>query len=343
MVESKKALITGITGQDGSYLAELLLSKGYEVHGLIRRSSSSNTSRINHILNQIVIHYGDLSDSDQINPIMTTIKPEEIYNLAAQSHGGLSFDMPEYTGNITGLGTTRLLESMRKYNSSARFYQASTSEMFGNARPPQSEETPLHPTSPYACAKVYAHWMVRNYRDGYKMFATNGILFNHESPRRGEVFVTRKITLALANIARGNQNSLELGNLITKIDWGFAPEYVEGMWKMLQLKSPGDYVLGTESTNSVQKFVDLAFDYVGLRKEIHLKTTKTMMRPVDEKILKADADRATNAFNWCPEISMEDLVKIMIDADFRKVGLKPKGEGDNRIMDVFKNKWWKGD
>lgn len=343
MVESKKALITGITGQDGSYLAELLLSKGYEVHGLIRRSSSSNTSRINHILNRIHIHYGDLSDSDQIVPIMTTVKPEEIYNLGAQSHGGLSFEMPEYTGNITGLGTTRLLEAMRKHNSSARFYQASTSEMFGNAKPPQTENTSFHPTSPYACAKLYSYWMVRNYRSGYNAFAVNGILFNHESPRRGEIFVTRKISLALANIMARNQNYLELGNLTTKIDWGFAPEYVEGMWRILQMNEPDDYVLGTGVTHPVKDFVDAAFKYTGLDKKLHLKTARSEIRPIDEKILKAGTLRANIAFDWNPKIGMEDLVKIMIDADFRKLGLVPKGEGDAIIKKVFKNKWWKGD
>jgi GDPmannose 4,6-dehydratase len=343
MVESKKALITGITGQDGSYLAEFLLSKGYEVHGLIRSSSTSNTSRIQHILNRIVIHHGDLSDSDTIAPVMSSVKPDEIYNLGAQSHGGLSFEMPEYTGNVTGLGTTRILEAMRKHNSSARFYQASTSEMFGNAPPPQSENTPLHPTSPYACAKAYSYWMVKNYRKGYGMFATNGILFNHESPRRGETFVTRKITLALANIMARNQNYLELGNLSTKIDWGFAPEYVQGMWQILQMTDPDDYVLGTGKTHSVQTFVDTAFKYTGLEKKLHMKYAKYGARPIDEKILKAGTLRANIAFDWSPEIGMDDLVKIMIDADFRKLGLTPKGEGDKIIKKVFKNKWWKGD
>lgn len=259
MTESKKALITGITGQDGSYLAELLLSKGYEVHGLVRRASSSNTSRINHIIKDVVLHYGDLSDSDRINLLMVTVKPDEVYNLAAQSHVGISFDMPEYTSNITGIGTTRLLESIRKNNPTARFYQASSSEMFGNAAPPQSETTPFEPLSPYATSKVYSYWMVRNYRDAYKIFGVNGILFNHESPRRGEIFVTRKISLGIANILAGKQKYIELGNLDAKRDWGFAPEYVEQMWAMLQLNKPSDFVVGTGMTHTVQEFVDAAF------------------------------------------------------------------------------------
>jgi GDPmannose 4,6-dehydratase len=343
MTETKTALITGITGQDGSYLAELLLSKGYEVHGLVRRSSSVNTSRIAHILNRIHVTYGDLSDSDQIIPLISKVKPDEVYNLGAQSHGGLSFEMPEYTGNITGLGTTRLLEAVRKNSPSTRFYQASTSEMYGAATPPQNELTGFHPSSPYSCAKLYSYWMVRNYRDAYKMFTCNGVLFNHESPRRGEIFVTRKITLALANIIAGNQEILELGNLTTNIDWGFAPEYVEAMWRMLQQDEPDDYVIGTGETNSVRKFVDAAFKYARVTKEKHLKTAPSMIRPMDKKVLKADTKKAKDAMGWVPSIYMEELVKIMIDADCRKVGLKPRGDGDNIVSSHFKNKWWKGD
>jgi GDPmannose 4,6-dehydratase len=343
MTETKTALITGITGQDGSYLAELLLSKGYEVHGLVRRSSSSNTSRISHILNRIHITHGDLSDSDQIIPLISKVKPDEVYNLGAQSHGGLSFEMPEYTGNITGLGTTRILEAIRKNSPSTRFYQASTSEMYGAMNPPQKENTAFHPTSPYSCAKLYAYWMVRNYRDAYDMFTCNGILFNHESPRRGEIFVTRKVTLAIANIIAGNQDCLELGNLAAKIDWGFAPEYVEAMWKMLQKDKPDDYVIGTGESNKVTSFVDLAFNYAKLDKSTHLKTADAFMRPADKKILLANITHAKIVIGWSPKVKMEELIAIMIDADMRKAGLKPIGYGDKIIAKMFKNKWWKGD
>lgn len=339
----KKALITGITGQDGSYLAELLLSKGYEVYGLVRRSSSSNTSRIAHILNRIHVINGDLSDSDQIVPTMCNIKPDEVYNLGAQSHGGYSFDMPEYTGNITGLGTTRLLEAIRKNNPTAKFYQASTSEMFGNAKPPQDESTPFNPASPYACSKLYAYWMVKNYRAAYKTFGVNGVLFNHESPRRGEIFVTRKITLAVANILAGKQDSLELGLLTTKIDWGFAPEYVDVMWRTLQEKHPREYVIGTGETHSVREFVDVAFDYADLDPEKYLKFSEVCVRPVDEKVLLAKTDLAQDILNWKPKIRFKDLVKIMIDADSRKVGIGAIGEGDDAIRKNFKDKWWEGD
>lgn len=337
------ALITGITGQDGSYLAELLISKGYEVHGLIRRSSSSNVSRITHILNRIQLHYGDLSDSDQIIPIIRNIEPDEVYNLGAQSHGGLSFDMPEYTGNIDALGVTRLLEAIRKNNPSTKFYQASTSEMFGAAKPPQTESTPLSPSSPYSCAKVYAYWMTRNYRDAYNMFTANGVLFNHESHRRGENFVTRKITMAIANILAGKQKQLELGNLTTRIDWGFAPEYVEVMWLMLKQWKGGDYVIGTGETHSIKEFVDIAFNYAGLKTEDILTSNHSFFRPTDDKILQAGTAHAVDCLGWKPKIHLEDLVKIMIDADMRKLGLEPIGEGDKIIQKVFPNRWWKGD
>lgn len=345
MTESKKALITGITGQDGSYLAELLLSKGYEVHGLVRRASSSNTSRINHIIKDVVLHYGDLSDSDRINPLMVTVKPDEVYNLAAQSHVGISFDMPEYTSNITGIGTTRLLESIRKNNPTARFYQASSSEMFGNAAPPQSEKTPFEPLSPYATSKVYSYWMVRNYRDAYKIFGVNGILFNHESPRRGEIFVTRKISLGIANILAGKQKYIELGNLDAKRDWGFAPEYVEQMWAMLQLNKPSDFVVGTGMTHTVQEFVDAAFLYTGLDKDECIKSGKEMFRPTDVRVLRADIHRARTFLQWEPKVKMiEDLVRIMIDADMRGVGLPTIGDGDKILRFWFgSNRWWKHD
>jgi GDPmannose 4,6-dehydratase len=267
----KKALITGITGQDGSYLAEFLLSKGYHVHGITRRASTFNTQRIDHIYvdphesnARLFLHYGDLSDPGVLSEIIWKIKPDEIYNLAAQSHVKVSFDMPEYTGNITGLGTTRLLEAIRRSGIPTRFYQASSSEMFGNGTAPQSETTPFSPRSPYAAAKLYAHWMTVNYREAYGIFACNGILFNHESPRRGETFVTRKITRALANMLKGKQKKLYLGNLDAKRDWGFAPEYVEMMWLMLQHNKPNDYVVGTGQSHTVREFIEQAFAYTGL-------------------------------------------------------------------------------
>jgi GDPmannose 4,6-dehydratase len=271
---TKKALITGITGQDGSYLAEFLLGKGYEVHGLIRRSSTFNTERIDHIYidphdpkAKLFLHYGDITDSGQLTNLIYNIQPDEIYHLAAQSHVRVSFDMPEFTGDVTGIGTTRLLESIRRSGIKTRFYQASSSEMFGDAPPPQNEETPFRPRSPYSAAKVYAYWMVNNYREGYGMFAVNGILFNHESPRRGETFVTRKITRALARIKFGLQDKLFLGNLEAKRDWGYAPDFVEAMWLMLQQDKPDDYVVATGETHSVREFVDLAFNHAGIEIE----------------------------------------------------------------------------
>src|SRR4030066_751054 len=270
----KKVLITGITGQDGSYLAEFLLEKGYEVHGLIRRSSTFNTERIDHIYAdphdpkaKLFLHYGDITDSGQLTNLIYNIQPDEIYHLAAQSHVRVSFDMPEFTGDVTGIGTTRLLESIRRSGIKTRFYQASSSEMFGDAPPPQNEETPLRPRSPYAAAKVYAYWMTVNYREGYNMFACNGILFNHESPRRGETFVTRKITRAIANIIAGKQKKLYLGNLDAKRDWGYAKEFVEAMWLILQQDKPEDYVIATGESHSVRDFVDLAFAHAGIEIE----------------------------------------------------------------------------
>ncbi|MFA5276479.1 MAG: GDP-mannose 4,6-dehydratase, partial [Candidatus Omnitrophota bacterium] len=267
----KKALITGITGQDGSYLAELLLSKGYEVHGIIRRSSTFNTVRINNIYvdphskgAKLFLHYGDISDAEQINNVIFNLRPNEVYHLAAQSHVRVSFDIPEYTGDITALGTTRILESIRRSKQKIRFYQASSSEMFGAALPPQSEKTAFQPQSPYACAKLYSYWLTKNYRDGYKIFASNGILFNHESPRRGETFVSRKVTQAVANILSGKQSKLFLGNLNARRDWGYAPEYAEIMWRILQQGNPDDFVIGTGESHSVRELVEEAFSYVGL-------------------------------------------------------------------------------
>jgi GDPmannose 4,6-dehydratase len=346
----KKALITGITGQDGSYLAEFLLSKGYEVHGIIRRASTFNTSRIDHIYvdphkpgARLLLHYGDLSDSEQISNIVYNIKPDEIYHLGAQSHVRVSFDIPEYTGNITALGTTRILEAIRRSGNQTRFYQASSSEMFGVSKPPQNEETPFKPRSPYACAKVYAYWMVKNYRVGYKIFASNGILFNHESPRRGETFVTRKITHAIAAILAKKQDYLYLGNLEAKRDWGYVPEYVEAKWRILQQDKPNDFVLGTGRSHSVKEFVEEAFSYVGLDWQRYAKIDPRYFRPTEVENLIADTTKANKGLNWQPKVTFKDLVKIMVDADMRAIGLKPIGEGDKILKQKFPDRWWKVD
>ena len=347
---TKIAFITGITGQDGSYLAELLLSKGYEVHGLIRRSSTFNTSRIDHIYvdphdphAKLFLHYGDLSDSEQIANIMYNIRPDEIYHLGAQSHVRVSFETPEYTGNVTALGTTRLLEAARRSNHGVKFYQASSSEMFGSATPPQSETTPFCPRSPYACGKVYAYWMVRNYREGYRMFASNGILFNHESPRRGETFVTRKITRGIARILAKKEKYLYLGNLDAKRDWGFAPEYVECMWKILQQKEADDYVIGIGETHSVREFLAAAFSYAGLDVDKHVKIDPKYFRPTEVEVLISDPSKAKKNLGWKPKIRFDDLVKIMVDADLRATGRSPIGEGDEILKKAFPKKWWKAD
>ncbi|MDD1702846.1 MAG: GDP-mannose 4,6-dehydratase [Methanoregula sp.] len=350
MAHQKKALITGLTGQDGSYLAELLLSKGYEVHGLIRRASTFNTGRIDHIYvdphepgAQLFLHYGDLSDSEQIANIIYNTKPDEVYHLGAQSHVRVSFDSPEYTGNVTGIGTTRILESIRRSGNPIRFYQASSSEMFGGAQPPQDEKTAFVPRSPYACAKVYAYWMVRNYREGYGMFATNGILFNHESPRRGETFVTRKITRGIAAILGKKTQALYLGNLDAKRDWGFSPEYVEAMWRMLQTETPDDFVIGTGETHSVREFLEAAFAYAGLDMEKHVKIDPKYFRPTEVDVLIGDAGKAERVLGWKPTVKFSDLVKIMLDSDIRAAGLEVPGEGDAIIAKKFPHKWWKGD
>lgn len=346
----KKALITGITGQDGSYLAELLLSKGYEVHGIIRRASTFNTSRIDHIYvdphkpeARLFLHYGDLSDSEQISNVIYNIKPEEVYHLGAQSHVRVSFDIPEYTGNVTALGTTRILEAIRRSGNKIKFYQASSSEMFGASKPPQNEDTPFKPRSPYACAKVYAYWMVVNYRQGYNIFACNGILFNHESPRRGETFVSHKITRAIAAILAKKQDYLYLGNLEAKRDWGFAPEYVETMWKMLQHDTSLDIVLGTGENHSVKEFVQEAFSYVGLDWEKYVKIDSRYLRPTEVGELIADSTKAKKNLGWQPKIKFKELVRIMIDADMRKVGLTSIGEGDKILKEKFPHRWWKVD
>ena len=346
----KKAFITGITGQDGSYLAELLLSKGYEVHGLIRRSSTFNTSRIDSIYldphdphAQLFLHYGDLSDSEQIANVMYNIRPDEVYHLGAQSHVRVSFDTPEYTSNVTALGTTRLLEAIRRCSYPIKFYQASSSEMFGAAPPPQKEDTPFHPRSPYACAKIYSYWMTRNYREGYNLFASNGILFNHESPRRGETFVTRKITRAISRILAGKEKILYLGNLDAKRDWGFAPEYVDCMWRILQQKTPDDFVIGTGETHSVREFVHEAFAYAGLDVEEHVRIDQKYFRPTEVEVLIAEPAKSHTILGWKPAIRFGDLVKIMVDADMRASGLAPLGKGDHIVKSKFPGRWWKAD
>jgi GDPmannose 4,6-dehydratase len=318
----KKAFITGITGQDGSYLAELLLCKGYEIHGLIRRASTFNTDRIDHLYRdthdpqaRIYLHYGDLSVSGQLTNLLHEIRPDEIYHLGAQSHVRVSFDMPEYTGDVTGLGTLRLLEAIRKTGIKTRFYQASSSEMFGAAPPPQSEATPFQPQSPYAAAKVYAYYVARNYRDAYNLFAANGILFNHESPRRGETFVTRKITRAATRIKLGLQEKLYLGNLEAKRDWGFAGDYVEAMWLMLQQERPDDFVIATGETHSVREFTEKVFAKVGLDYERHVVIDPRYFRPTEVDILLGDATRARKALNWEPKVSFDQLIDMMVAAD----------------------------
>lgn len=342
----KKALITGITGQDGSYLVELLLSKGYKVHGLIRRASTFNTKRIDHIYRDphngedvlLYLHYGDLANTGNLVDLIYEIKPDEVYHLAAQSHVRVSFDLPEYTGDITGLGTIRILEAIRKSGLNARFYQASSSEMYGNARPPQSETTQFKPQSPYAAAKLYAYWVTRNYRQGYGMFACNGILFNHESPRRGETFVTRKITRALAAIRAGLQDTLYLGNLDAKRDWGYAPDYIAAMWKMLQHDKPSDFVIGTGEAHSVREFLDEAFGYVGLDWHDYVKIDPRYFRPTEVDYLLADSSQAREVIKWEPRIFFKDLVHIMVDADMELLGLDSPGEGQ-RAIETHHGRW----
>ena len=317
-----KALITGITGQDGSYLAEFLLNRGYEVHGLIRRSSTFNTDRIDHLYRdfhdpnaKLFLHYGDLSVSGQIMDLLASIRPDEIYHLGAQSHVRVSFDMPEYTGDITGLGTLRILESIRKTGIRTKFYQASSSEMFGAAPPPQSENTKFQPRSPYAAAKVYAYYIVQNYRDAYGIFATNGILFNHESPRRGETFVTRKITRAATQIKLGLKDKLYLGNLEAKRDWGFAGDFVEAMWLMLQQDRPDDYVLATGETHSVREFAEKVFSKLDLDYAQYVAVDPRYFRPTEVDVLLGDSSKARKALGWQPRISFDELIDMMIASD----------------------------
>ncbi|MGV9793125.1 GDP-mannose 4,6-dehydratase [Gordonia sp. NPDC003422] len=318
----KKALITGITGQDGSYLAELLLSKGYEVHGLIRRASSFNTSRIEHLYQdphdpgaRLFLHYGDLSDGARLVTLLSTIEPDEVYNLAAQSHVRVSFDEPEHTGDTTGIGSIRLLEAVRLSKVNCRFYQASSSEMFGASPPPQDEDTLFYPRSPYGAAKVYSYWVTRNYREAYGIFAVNGILFNHESPRRGETFVTRKITRAVARIKAGIEQHIYMGNLDAVRDWGYAPEYVEGMWRMLQADAPTDYVLATGVPCTVREFLEVAFDHAGLDWEAHVRFDERYLRPTEVDSLIGDSSRAQSLLDWTPSVEASELARIMVDAD----------------------------
>src|SRR5579859_2890812 len=325
MPAMKKALVTGITGQDGSYLAELLLSKGYEVHGLIRRASTFNTKRIDHLYQDphvhgvhLFLHYGDLADSVNLVKLLYDLKPDEIYHLAAQSHVRVSFDIPEYTADITGVGTIRILEAIRETGSQSRFYQASSSEMYGKvAEVPQRETTPFHPRSPYGVSKVFAYWATVNYREGYDLFACNGILFNHESPRRGETFVTRKITRAVAHIKLGLQEKLYLGNMDAKRDWGYAPEFVEAMWLILQQDKPDDFVIATGETHSVHEFCEEAFAHAGLDWQKYVELDKRYLRPAEVDLLIGDPSKASKVLGWQPKTKFKDLVKLMVDADIK--------------------------
>ena len=322
----KKALITGITGQDGSYLAELLIGKGYEVHGLIRRASTFNTIRIDHLYKDVhdpsanlFLHYGDLSDGSRLVTLIDEIKPDEVYHLAAQSHVRVSFDEPEYTGDTTGLGTIRILEAIRQSGIPTRFYQASSSEMFGATPPPQNEQTPFYPRSPYGVAKVYSYWIARNYREAYGMFAVNGILFNHESPRRGETFVTRKITRAVANIKAGNQDFLYMGNLDARRDWGYAPEYVHAMWMMLQQDQPDDYVVSTGTDYSVRDFIQFSFQHAGLDWEQYVKFDERYLRPTEVDSLVGSSVLAEKTFGWKAQVLPNQLAQIMVDHDIAQL------------------------
>jgi GDPmannose 4,6-dehydratase len=335
MTQRKRALITGITGQDGSYLSELLLEKGYEVHGIIRRTSTFNTDRIDHIYDdpheesaRLFLHYGDLTDGTTLRRILEDVKPTEIYNLGAQSHVRVSFDSPEYTVDAVGMGTLRLLEAIRDYQQrtgiEVRFYQAGSSEMYGKVQDvPQKEDTPFYPRSPYACAKVYAHWQTVNYRESYDLFACNGILFNHESPRRGETFVTRKITRAIAQIVAGKQKKLFMGNLESKRDWGYAKDYVRAMWLMLQQDAPDDYVVATGETHAISEFLDLAFGYVNLDWHEYVEFDSRYLRPAEVDLLIGDPAKVKQKLGWEPSVTFEQLVYLMVEADLKALGLVP--------------------
>ncbi|MDZ8185854.1 MAG: GDP-mannose 4,6-dehydratase [Nostoc sp. ChiSLP02] len=347
MTQRKRALITGITGQDGSYLSEYLLEQGYEVHGIIRRTSTFNTDRIDHIYEdphkegvQLFLHYGDLTDGTTLRRILEEVQPVEIYNLGAQSHVRVSFDSPEYTVDSVGMGTLRLLEAIRDYQHrtgiQVRFYQAGSSEMYGLVQAiPQSETTPFYPRSPYACAKVYAHWQTVNYRESYNLFACNGILFNHESPRRGETFVTRKITMAVANIVAKKQKKLYMGNLDSKRDWGYAKDYVKAMWLMLQQDQPDDYVIATGETHSVREFLELAFGYVNLNWQDYVEFDERYLRPAEVELLIGDSSKARQNLGWTPSVTFEQLVGLMVEADLQALGYtSPNGNGSQFPRDI---------
>jgi GDPmannose 4,6-dehydratase len=324
----RKAFITGVTGQDGSYLAEILLEKDYEVYGMVRRSSSFNRGRIDHLYGEIELVYGDLGDGSALNQLMRTIRPDEVYNLGARSHVRVSFDVPEYTADVVALGTLRLLDAIREGDLRCRFYQASSSEMFGKvAEVPQTEETPFHPRSPYAVGKVFGHWITRNYREAYGMYAVNGILFNHESPRRAEAFVTRKITLGVGAILRGEANELRLGNLDAKRDWGYARDYMDGAWRMLQQDGPDDYVLATGETHSVSEFLDEAFGYVDLDWRDHVKIDERYLRPAEVDLLIGDYSKAKEKLGWEPTVRFRELVRMMVDADREAAAVSAPGPG----------------
>ena len=340
MIQTKRALITGITGQDGSYLSEFLLAQGYEVHGIIRRTSTFNTDRIDHIYEdphkagvRLFLHYGDLTDGTTLRRILEEVKPTEIYNLGSQSHVRVSFDSPEYTVDSVGMGTLRLLEAIRDYQQrtgiEVRFYQAGSSEMYGLVQEvPQKETTPFYPRSPYACAKVYAHWQTVNYRESYNLFACNGILFNHESPRRGETFVTRKITRAVARIVAGKQKNIYMGNLDAKRDWGYAKDYVKAMWLMLQQEQPDDYVIATGETHSVKEFLNLAFGYVNLNWQDYVEFDDRYLRPAEVELLIGDSTKAQQKLGWKPSVTFEELVGLMVEADLKALGqTSPNGNG----------------
>lgn len=349
--KNKKALITGIAGQDGSYLTELLLDKGYQVHGIIRWDSVFTTQRIDHLFQdphldgvRLFLHYGDLTDTGNIEKLINQIKPDEVYHLAAMSHVRVSFDMPEYTVNTDALGTLRVLEAIKNSGLSIKFYMAASSEMFGSSPPPQNENTRFHPRSPYACAKVFSYDITRFYREAYGIFACNGILFNHEGPRRGPTFVTRKITRGVARILAGLDKKLYFGNLDAKRDWGLTQEYVEAMWLMLQQLKPDDYVIATGETHSVKEFLEEAFQYSGLGDwQKYIGIDPRYLRPAEVEILIGDPTKAKEKLGWEAKIKFKDLVKIMVDADLRALNLVPPGEGDKILREKFSNHWWRVD
>ncbi|MFH1423754.1 MAG: GDP-mannose 4,6-dehydratase [Candidatus Nealsonbacteria bacterium] len=348
---AKKALISGVTGQDGSYLAEFLLSLGYEVHGIVRRTSTFNTSRIDHLFQdphvpgvRFFLHHGDLTDTGNIAKLINQIKPDEVYHLGAQSHVKVSFDMPEYTANTDALGTLRILEAIKNSGLPIKFYNAASSEMFGASLPPQNEKTAFHPRSPYAVSKVFSYYITKNYQEAYNIFACNGILFNHESPRRGETFVTRKITRAIARIKAGLDKKIYMGNLEAKRDWGFTPEFVEGIYLILQQEKPDDYVVATGELHSIREFLEEAFQYAGLGDwRPYVEIDPIYFRPSETDLLVGDATKAKEKFAWQPKIKFRDLVRIMIDADLRALGLPCPGEGDRILKEKIPNKWWQKD